>query len=80
MRQFIKVNEIIKIGTTYTVPSYIVGSGQLLFFFNGVLCIQGEGYQYEEIGEHGKESTKIKIYFTLNPNDELTFIVIPIEF
>ena len=76
-RQFTKADKYIESGIEYQVPPYKVGSNQLLFFFDGVLCIPGEDNQYDEIGEKGSISTKIKLYFDIKPGDEINFIVIP---
>ena len=53
IRQFTKITEVVEAGSTFKVPPYKVGSDQLMFFFNGVLCIHGESYQYVEIGDPG---------------------------
>jgi hypothetical protein len=59
-----------------TTPPYIVGSDQLLVFYDGLLCIKGGENQYTEIGQEGEESTKIKFHFTCKPEEEITFIVL----
>jgi hypothetical protein len=33
------------------IIAYKVGTQQLLIYWNGLLCIQGDDYQYLEIGE-----------------------------
>lgn len=74
-RQFTKIDKIVPSGTECEVPPYKVGANQILFFYNGVLCIEGEKYQYTEIGENVDISTKILTNFTFKPNSEVTLIV-----
>ncbi|MDR2368032.1 MAG: hypothetical protein LBF58_07995 [Deltaproteobacteria bacterium] len=75
-RTFQKIKEPILDGSLYTVPEYIVGSNQLLFFYDGLLCALGEENQYTEMGEIGKPSTTIKVHFTLSEANEVIIIVI----
>ena len=77
-RQFTKLDKLVEPGTIIKVPSYKVGANQLLFFWNGVLCVPGEDYQYVEIGDIGSISTEVKINFPLKATDEITFISFPI--
>ena len=44
-------------GTEFTVPPYLVGSGRLEIFVDGVACMKGE--QYEESGPIGSGSETI---------------------
>jgi hypothetical protein len=50
---------------TFTVPSYVVGSGSLKIYLGGVLCTlgtaTGNGF-YQEVGNAGATSTSIKIF------------------
>ncbi len=51
--------------TNYTVPSYIVGSGRLQVFLDGVLCVGGadaDTCTYKEVGTSGKSSTTIQFH------------------
>ena len=43
---------------TFGVPAYVVGSGSLLVWLDGVLCVQGESYA--ETGTSGQTSSQIK--------------------
>jgi hypothetical protein len=75
IRKFELRTEKLLDSSRYTVPEYVVGSGQLLFFYNGLLCILGEQHQYIEIGNEGDKSTEIQIKFDFDINDEITIIV-----
>ena len=49
--------------TNYTVPSYVVGSGRLLVFLDGIKCAAGANaaqHQYKEVGTAGAASTVIQ--------------------
>lgn len=49
----------------YTVPSYIVGSGHLKVYLDGVLCTGGtdaDTCTYKEVGTSGSASTLIRFY------------------
>ena len=51
--------------TNYTVPSYIVGSGHLKVYLDGVLCTGGDNADtctYVELGPSGSASTLIRFY------------------
>lgn len=51
--------------TNYMVPSYIVGSGRLQVFLDGVLCAGGadaDTCTYKEVGTSGKSSTTIQFH------------------
>lgn len=39
---------VITKGTSFTVPEYSVGSGNLQVFYDGLLCLEGEDAQYVE--------------------------------
>jgi hypothetical protein len=60
------------------VPNFIVGSNQLLFFYNGQLCVNGESYQYTEIGINGNISSEINVNFNFEINSEV-IIIIPLN-
>jgi hypothetical protein len=60
----------------YKVPTYKVGSNQLMFFYDGLLCIKGIDFQYTEVGENGSLSNEIDVYFPLLKKGEVTIIVI----
>jgi hypothetical protein len=62
----------------YRVQNYIVGSNQLLFFFNGQLCVNGNSYQYTKIGINGNVSSEININFNFEINSEV-IIIIPLS-
>jgi hypothetical protein len=47
----------------YTVPTYVVGAGQLMIFWRGLHCAPGQ--QYDEVGELGETSSQIKLLFPL---------------
>ena len=78
MRTFTLIKERVPTETKWEVPPYKVGSNQLLFFYNGLLCIPGSDNQYEEIGKEGTISTEIHLHFALFKNSEVTFIIIPL--
>jgi hypothetical protein len=66
-------------GSEHLVPKYIVGSNQLLVFYDGLLCIKStpdKENQYLEVGNIGEVSEKIELHFALEKDDELTSIVI----
>lgn len=49
--------------TNYTVPSYVVGSGRLLVFLDGIKCAAGTNaaqHQYKEVGTAGAASMVIQ--------------------
>lgn len=46
------------LNSQYTVPAYVVGTGELQVYIDGVLCNKGESY--DEVGAAGNTSTKIK--------------------
>lgn len=51
--------------TNYTVPSYVVGSGHLKVYLDGVLCTGGtdaDTCTYKEVGTSGSASTLIRFY------------------
>jgi hypothetical protein len=48
----------------------------MLFYYDGLLCVPGENFQYDEVGDKGTISTKIQINFDISPNDKITIIVI----
>ena len=54
--------------------SYLPFSNTLMVSYNGVECYLGE--QYEEIGEYGVLSNKVKMLFPLRAEDQLLFRVI----
>jgi hypothetical protein len=66
----IKPGEILEI-----VPTYKVGGNNLFLFYNGVLCIEGDKFQYTEIGKEGAVSTTIKLNFEMRKDDEIAFFV-----
>lgn len=53
---------------------YLPGSAMLLVSYNGADCRIGE--QYEEVGDIGVLSNKVKMLFPLRAGDEITFRVI----
>jgi hypothetical protein len=71
-----KIDRKYEIDEHVKLIDYVVGSKQLLIFYNGVICLRGEENQYAELGEPGKTSNAIKMKFPLNIGDELTAIVI----
>jgi hypothetical protein len=75
-RQFQVIKAPVKGGNIYPVPAYIVGANQLFFYFNGVLCIPGEGKQYIEVGNENEISNEIMILFNLPLGSEVTIIVL----
>lgn len=54
--------------------SYLPSSNTLMVSYNGAECYLGE--QYEEIGEYGTLSNKVKMLFPLREGDELLFRII----
>ncbi|MDL2279574.1 hypothetical protein LJC15_02785 [Desulfovibrio sp. OttesenSCG-928-G11] len=61
-------------GTAYAVPSYIVGSGKLEIFYDGVLAEPGVGEMYQEAGSAGAASTSIIFNVNLPAGADLTAI------
>lgn len=41
-------SSVITKGSSFTVPEYTVGSGNLQVFYDGLLCVEGEDAQYIE--------------------------------
>jgi hypothetical protein len=75
IRKFYKLENKINNGDEITVPQYMVGKNQLLFFYLGVLCAPGNENQYTEVGNDGDFSTKLAIHFDCNIGDDIAFIV-----
>jgi hypothetical protein len=73
-RQFEVISEKIENLSIYTVPEYVVGSGQLLLYYNGILCIPGRENQYAEISNENEISIKIQIQFDFEPEDGIIVI------
>ena len=64
----------ISANTNYTVPSYIVGSGRLQVFLDGVLCAGGSNADtcaYKEVGTSGKASTTIQFHQAIATDYEI---------
>jgi hypothetical protein len=78
-RRFELISREIKDGEYYRVPKYIVGSNQLMFFYDGLLCIHGRENQYNEIGNKGEISEIIQVWFDIQANHELTIIIFGAE-
>jgi hypothetical protein len=78
-RQFEKFANTMRPASIYRVPNYIVGSNQLLFFYNGQLCVNGDSYQYTEIGINGNISSEINVNFNFEINSEVIIIIIPLN-
>jgi hypothetical protein len=77
-RQFQVIKDPVKGEDIYPVPAYIVGSNQLLLYYNGVLCIPGEGNQYIEVGNKNEFSNEIMILIDLPLGSQVTIIVLSI--
>jgi hypothetical protein len=75
-RQFEKILDKERPSGIYKVPPYKVGSNQLLFFYNGILCIKGDDFQYTEVGEIGTISNEIDVNFIFSMKSEVTIMVI----
>jgi hypothetical protein len=63
-------------GATVTTPSYKVGGGRLMVFWNGLLVRAGASAQYQEVGSAGATSTSISLPTGCLASTELTFLVI----
>lgn len=59
------------------LAQYTVGTHMLMVSYNGTTCYIGE--QYEEIGEIGETSKKIRMLFDLRANDKIMFRVIALN-
>ena len=60
--------------TDYAVPAYVVGSGRLQVFLDGVLCAGGtdaENCVYKEVGTTGKESAVIQFHQAISTDYEI---------
>lgn len=58
-------SSVIAANADYTVPSYIVGSGHLKVYLDGVMCAGGDNADtctYKEVGTSGSASTLIRFY------------------
>jgi hypothetical protein len=77
-RYFEKIAYHMRPAGIYKVPNYVVGSNQLMFFYNGQLCIQGDGYQYTEIGKTGEISCEIDVNFNFDRHSEITILILPL--
>ncbi len=71
-----KLSAALAAGANYTVPGYVVGSGKLKIYYDGLLCRAGAdaGSQYQEVGAAGAASTTIKFFDALPIGAELTAI------
>jgi hypothetical protein len=77
-RTFKLLDNPIPQGSKYSVPEYVVGSHQLLLFYDGLLCMKStpdRENQYIEVGNRGELSTEIELHFNLEKNSEFTAIV-----
>lgn len=61
-------------GEAFTVPLYIVGSGKLQIFYDGVICAPGPAGMYQEVGSGGKQSTSITFNESLPAGADITAI------
>ena len=64
--------------TNYTVPSYVVGSGHLKVYLDGVLCTGGtdaDTCTYKEVGTSGAASTTIQFHQAVPAVMDLLVIV-----
>ena len=71
--------ETIQAGSRFTVPAFVVGSGTLQVYFDGLYCMAGEDkeiYQYREAGEVGQISTAIIWHDDIAPVHDITAHVI----
>ncbi len=53
---------VIEAGEPYAVPGYVVGSGQLQLWLDGILCMEGadaDTYAYAEVGDAGNASASV---------------------
>ena len=65
---------LIVAGTDYAVPAYIVGSGRLQVFIDGVLCAGGsdtDACVYSEVGAKGDASTAIQFHQAIATDYEI---------
>ena len=61
-------------GSNYAVPAYVVGSGRLQVFLDGVLCAGGteaDVCAYMEIGTSGAPSTTIQFHQAIATDYEI---------
>ncbi len=71
--------ETVQAGSKFTVPAFVVGSGALQVYFDGLYCMAGEDkeiYQYREAGEVGQISTAIIWHDDIAPVHDITAHVI----
>lgn len=76
----VTIPEDIASGAEIELPDlaqYIVGTHMLMVSYNGTTCYIGE--QYEEIGEIGETSKRIRMLFDLRANDKIMFRVIALN-
>lgn len=76
----VTIPEDIASGAEIELPDlaqYTVGTHMLMVSYNGTTCYIGE--QYEEIGEIGETSKKIRMLFDLRANDKIMFRVIALN-
>lgn len=65
----------IAVGADYGVPSYVVGSGRLQVWLDGVLCRRGPDAataQYAEAGDAGAASTRIRWHIAIPKTFDIT--------
>lgn len=58
----------------FSVPSYVVGSGRLLVWLDGLLCVAGSNAtqaQYKEVGANGAASTTIQWHQAIDKSYEI---------
>ena len=58
-------SSVIAANADYAVPSYVVGSGHLKVYLDGVLCVGGDNADtctYKEVGTSGSASVLIRFY------------------
>lgn len=63
-------DSVITAGTSFTVPSYSVGSNNLQVFIDGLLAFNGASDQYQEL-----DDTSIKFNDDIPTTTEITIIV-----
>ena len=70
--------DVVAAGEEFAVPSYLVGSGTLQVFLDGLYCAGGEDgniFQYRELGDAGEVSTAIAWHDDIGPEHEIAVIV-----
>lgn len=66
--------ETIAANANFSVPSYVVGSGRLMVWLDGLLCVAGANAaqaQYKEVGTTGTLSTTLQWHQAIDKSYEI---------